>query len=168
MNVPSVTPRQAITKAVNHIQSCIGIVPSVGLVLGSGLMSLATLIQQQTNIPYTSVPHFPPARVTGHDGTLHVGLLEGMPVACLAGRAHGYEGHPPERVVFGVRLLARLGCKVVILTNAAGSVVSSLRPGSLMLIADHLNLTGNNPLTGWYESSPRFVDMSNAYDSDAP
>ncbi len=77
---------------------------------------------------------------------------------------HGYEGYTPERVVFGVRVLAALGCQVVILTNAAGTVSSEFPAGSLMLIADHLNLTGNNPLVGWYEAAPQFVNMTNAYD----
>lgn len=140
--------------------------PRVGIVLGSGLMHLASVLEARKTLAYASIPHFPLSRVPGHDGTLHLGWLGPQPVACLAGRFHGYEGHAPERVVFGVRVLARLGCKTVVLTNAAGAVVPNLAPGSLMLITDHINLTGSNPLIGWYDTSPKFVDMSNAYDAE--
>jgi len=164
MSNPS--PRRAIDEATQFVQSSTGMTPQVGLVLGSGLMHLATLLTSKTSLPYAAIPHFPPSRVQGHEGTLHLGNLGSQPVACLAGRSHGYEGHTPERVVFGVRLLAKLGCEVIVLTNAAGAVVPHLAPGKLMLITDHLNLTGNNPLIGWYEQSPQFVDMSNAYDAE--
>ena len=164
--MPTISPIAAIDQAAEYVRSRVAVSPRIGMVLGSGLMHLATLIESRASLTYASIPHFPTSRVKGHEGTLHVGQLGRHAVACLAGRAHGYEGHPPERVVFGARLLARLGCEVVFLTNAAGAVTPELKPGSLMLITDHLNLTGNNPLIGWYQTSPRFIDMSNAYDRD--
>lgn len=141
--------------------------PEVGLVLGSGLSGLADEVAGATVIPYADIPHFPRPHVQGHRGTLALGTFEGINVACLAGRVHLYEGHSPSRVVFGVRMLAELGCRVVLLTNAAGGITSELGPGDLMLIKDHLNLTGKNPLTGPAdESGPRFPDMSCAYDRE--
>lgn len=157
--------KQALQDAIHYVRSVRQGSPRLGMVLGSGLSSLAAVIEDGTTLHYSQIPQFPQSRVKGHEGALHLGKIEGLEVACLAGRVHGYEGHPPERVVFGVRLLAGLGCNVVVLTNAAGAVSRELLPGSLMLISDHLNLTGSNPLTGWYEESPRFVDMSDAYDS---
>jgi purine-nucleoside phosphorylase len=160
-----VTPRQAIAEATSFVQARIGESPRIGIVLGSGLMHLATLLDDSAALSYEAIPHFPVSRVKGHQGSLHVGRIDTLQVACLAGRVHGYEGHTPERVVFGARVLAALGCSIVILSNAAGAVSPELQPGSLMLISDHLNLTGNNPLIGWYGDSPQFVDMTDAYDS---
>jgi purine-nucleoside phosphorylase len=159
-------PRTALEEAAKFVQSFATAKPRVGMVLGSGLMHLSTLLDARQSIPYAAIPHFPRSSVQGHEGMLHLGQLGNQSVVCLAGRSHGYEGNPPERVVFGVRLLARLGCEIVVLTNAAGAVVPTMAPGALMLITDHINLTGNNPLIGWYDASPRFVDMSNAYDPD--
>ncbi len=139
--------------------------PPIGLVLGSGMSGIADDLGAAVSIPYAEIPHFPQATVAGHRGALSVGLLDGVPVACLAGRVHLYEGHPASRVVFGVRVLAELGCPTVLLTNAAGGISSELGPGDLMLIQDHLNLTGQNPLVGPNDGSgPRFVDLSCAYD----
>jgi purine-nucleoside phosphorylase len=106
----------------------------------------------------------PTPRVPGHPGELWLGQLGGASVACLRGRVHAYEGHPVERVVFGARLLAELGCRAVLLTNAAGGIRAELTPGSLMLVTDHLNLSGLNPLVGWGEH-PGFIDMTRAYDA---
>jgi purine-nucleoside phosphorylase len=156
--------RHAIDAAAAYVKSRAIQRPSIGIVLGSGLMHVAELLESRVTLPYASIPHSPLSRVHGHEGALHFGYLGDRMVACLSGRAHGYEGHSAERVVFGVRLLAQLGCALVVLTNAAGSVLPTLLPGSLMLITDHLNLTGGNPLIGWYEQSPCFVDMTNAYD----
>jgi purine-nucleoside phosphorylase len=134
-------------------------------VLGSGLSGLADELEARLSIPYRDIPGFPPPTVTGHAGTLHIGALEGVPVICLAGRVHLYEGHPASSVVFGVRVLAELGCPAVLLTNAAGGITSEVSPGDLMLIQDHLNLTGHNPLAADHDGrGPRFVDMSCAYD----
>jgi purine-nucleoside phosphorylase len=139
--------------------------PLVGLVLGSGLGGFAAGIEGSVALSYTNIPGFPVTGVAGHRGELVFGQVRGVSVACLAGRAHLYEGHPPERVVFGVRLLAALGCRAVLLTNAAGGIRHDLRPGGLLLIADHVNLTGTSPLVGPNDPPfPRFPDMTAAYD----
>jgi purine-nucleoside phosphorylase len=140
--------------------------PLVGVVLGSGLGAFGDSLGALLKIPFADIPHMPMSRVVGHAGNLCLGTIEGVEVACMQGRVHLYEGHDPERVVFGVRLLAKLGCKAVLLTNAAGGVHPSMRPGDLMLIIDHINLTGRNPLLGPNIDSfgERFPDMSHAYD----
>ena len=158
------TPRLVVAAAASFVRDRIETPPRLGIVLGSGLMGLTTLLEGRTVFDYAAIPGFPVSRVAGHQGTLHVGRLGTQSVACLAGRVHAYEGHAPDRVVFGVRVLSELGCNIVILTNAAGAVTTDFRTGSLMLISDHLNLTGQSPLVGWYEHSPQFVDMTNAYD----
>lgn len=135
----------------------------VGVVLGSGLGGFAEGLAQPLCIPYADIPNLPKPRVAGHTGALHLGLVEGVPVACLSGRVHLYEGHDVADVVFGARLLAALGCHTVLLTNAAGGIRSGLGPGSLMLIVDHLNLTGRNPLAG---AAHAFVDLTRAYDPE--
>ena len=141
--------------------------PRLGLVLGSGLGAFADRLSQRTVLPYREIPHFSAPHVPGHAGNLCFGRLGAVPVACLQGRVHAYEGHPIGRVVFGVRTLAALGCKSVLLTNAAGGIRADLSPGSLMLIRDHLNLTGLNPLVGpSRDNAPRFPDMTRAYDAE--
>jgi purine-nucleoside phosphorylase len=137
----------------------------VGLVLGSGLGAFADMLGEPLKIPYSELPHVPDTTVPGHPGNLCFGNAGRVPVACLQGRVHAYEGQPMERVVFGVRLLAELGCRAVLLTNAAGGIAERLEPGDLMLIVDHINLMGDNPLVG--PADPvveRFVDLTNAYD----
>jgi purine-nucleoside phosphorylase len=137
--------------------------PVIGVVLGSGLGAFGEKLEHR--IAYEEIAGMPTSRVPGHAGFLRVGIVEGIAVACLQGRAHLYEGHPPSSVVFGVRLLAALGCRAVLLTNAAGGIAPTLRPGDRMLITDHLNLTGHNPLAGADESPARkFIDMAGAYD----
>jgi purine-nucleoside phosphorylase len=137
--------------------------PSVGVVLGSGLGAFGERLEHR--IAYEELHGMPMSRVPGHAGFLRFGLVDGVAVACLQGRAHLYEGHAPAAVVFGVRLLAALGCRAVLLTNAAGGIAASLRPGDRMLITDHLNLTGHNPLAGADETPARtFIDMTGAYD----
>jgi len=119
---------------------------------------------QADRLPYTAIPHMPPSSVAGHAGNLCIGHVSGIRVACLQGRAHAYEGHALSRVVFGVRLLAELGCECVLLSNAAGGIAEHLTPGSLMLIEDHINLMGDSPLRGASVRGPRFPDMTEAYD----
>ncbi len=139
--------------------------PRIGIVLGSGLGGFADALEGPVVIPYADIPHMPRSAVVGHAGNLCLGHVGSEHVACLQGRVHAYEGHPLERVVFGVCLLAELGCEAVILTNAAGGIDSKLSPGDLMLITDHLNLTGRNPLVGPVGAGlERFVDMTEAYD----
>lgn len=142
--------------------------PALGIVLGSGLSPLAAKIEDAKTIPYASIPGLPKVGIEGHSGHLIFGSLAGVRVACLSGRVHLYEGHRPEDVVFGVRLLSHLGAGAVLLTNAAGGISRDCTPGSLMLITDHLNLTGTSPLVGRNDPrlGPRFPDMSKVYDSD--
>ena len=144
----------------------------VGVVLGSGLGAFGDALEEA--IPYAELPGMPLSSVPGHAGNLRLGKVGDVGVACLQGRAHLYEGHDANTVVFGVRLLARLGCGAVVLTNAAGGIAPGLRPGDRMLITDHLNMTGKNPLAGPLReaqgapssdaSTLRFVDMAGAYD----
>ena len=139
--------------------------PSVGLVLGSGLGGFAEELSEAVRLPYADIPEMPRSRVAGHAGNLCLGRIAGVPLACLQGRAHIYEGHTPTRAVFGVRVLAELGCRTVLLSNAAGGIHPSFVPGDLMLITDHLNLMGINPLCGAnFADGPRFPDLTFAYD----
>jgi purine-nucleoside phosphorylase len=139
--------------------------PQVGLVLGSGLGGFADQLDSALRIPYAAIPEMPHSSVVGHAGNLCLGSLGSVRVACLQGRAHVYEGNTLARAVFGVRVLAELGCSAVLLTNAAGGIHSSFSPGDLMLITDHLNLMGDNPLCGRnFAEGPRFPDMTQAYD----
>jgi len=141
--------------------------PRVGLVLGSGLGGFADDLNEATRISYAEIPEMPRPLVVGHAGNLCLGSVAGVRVACLQGRSHLYEGHSQARAVFGVRLLAELGCRVVLLSNAAGGIQPSFAPGDLMLITDHLNLMGDNPLRGPnFEGGPRFPDLSQAYDAN--
>ena len=141
-------------------------VPKIGVILGSGLGGWAARLGGASALPYASIPHMPAPSVAGHPGELCLGRVGTTPVACLRGRVHAYEGHEVERVVFGARLLAALGCRAVLLTNAAGGIRADLSPGSLMLITDHLNLSGKNPLVAWApEGHPAFIDMTQAYDA---
>jgi purine-nucleoside phosphorylase len=145
-------------------------VPSVGIVLGSGLAGLADRLEKASVIPYEEIPGFPISKVPGHPARLVVGELPvdggAVVVAAMQGRAHGYEGWSAEDVAFGVRVLCRLGVSLVLVTNAAGGVNPSLAPGDLVRITDHLNLSGMNPLVGDNDDTlgPRFPDLSEAYD----
>lgn len=138
--------------------------PVAAIVLGSGLGGLAGKIQGRA-IPFADIPGFPIATVQGHAGTLVCGTLRGRPVVALAGRFHLYEGHPAGLSGFPVRVVRDLGARVLIVSNAAGGVRRTFRPGDLMVIEDHLNLMGRNPLIGpAREGEPRFPDMSEPYD----
>jgi purine-nucleoside phosphorylase len=140
---------------------------AIGAVLGSGLGAFADRLEEPVAIPFGEIPHFPTSNVEGHAGALVVGRAKGVPMAVLKGRVHFYEGHSLADVVFPVRLLGRLGVRTLILTNAAGAIDPTFRPGELMLIRDHINLLGN-PLVGANddELGPRFFDMSSAYDPE--
>lgn len=158
-----------LSEAATFVQRSLGQAgeaPRVGLVLGSGLGALADELEGAQRLAYADIPHLPTSSVAGHAGKLCVGQLEGVAVACLQGRVHAYEGHPLSRVVFGVRLLAELGCSVVLLSNAAGGIADRLQPGSLMRIEDHLNLLGDSPLRGACARGPRFPDLTQAYDAE--
>jgi purine-nucleoside phosphorylase len=139
--------------------------PRVGLVLGSGLGAFADGLEGP-RIPYGEIPNMPVSKVVGHAGNLCFGQVRGVPVVCMQGRVHFYEGHPLEAVVHGARTMARLGASIVLLTNAAGGCDASFHAGDLMLVTDHLNLTARSPLIGENDDAlgPRFPDMSAAYD----
>ena len=140
--------------------------PRVGVVLGSGLAAFGDAIENATRIPYAEIPHFPRPTAEGHKGELVLGEVSGIPVAVMSGRVHFYEGYSEQQVVYPVRVLGRLGVSTLVLTNAAGAVNRSYRPGDFMVLNDHLNLTGRNPLLGPNdpELGPRFPDLSQPYD----
>ena len=160
--------QEMIQEAAAAIEKKCGVQPEIGMILGSGLGVLADEVENPTAIPYKEVPHFPLSTVEGHAGELVIGTLSGKAVVMMKGRFHLYEGYPPALIAFPIRVLAALGVKQLIVTNAAGGVNKSFDPGDLMLITDHLNLAGTNPLIGKNDDrlGPRFPDMSNAYDKD--
>jgi purine-nucleoside phosphorylase len=139
----------------------------LGLVLGSGLRGFAARLEQRTEIAFADVPHWPAPRVAGHGASVTIGNVGGVRVACLTGRVHLYEGWSAAEVVRGVRTLRVAGVARFLLTNAAGGIDPALRGGDLMVIADHLNLTGSSPLAGPHEEAlgPRFPDQSRAWDA---
>ncbi len=156
---------QKIKEAVQSIKNNSSIEPEVGIILGSGLGSFAEKIENQVVIPYTEIPHFHGTSIEGHAGKMILGSFRGISIACLQGRFHFYEGYPMEDVVFPTRMICGLGIQTLILTNAAGGVNTRFRPGDLMVIEDHLNLMGDNPLRGSQVAhlGPRFPDLSEAY-----
>ena len=138
----------------------------VGLILGTGLGKLAERIDVQHTIPYDSIPYFPVSTVESHQGRLLIGTLEGVPVVCMQGRMHVYEGYSAREVTFPIRVVAGLGIECLLITTACGGMNPAYRRGDLMLLSDHINLQGVNPLVGpnvdaW---GPRFPDMSEPYD----
>ena len=135
------------------------------MVLGSGLGAFADSLESPSVIPYSDIPGWPRSTAVGHAGKLVVGMVRGVPVAALSGRVHLYEGYTAEQAVYGIRALGHFDIKSVVLTNAAGGINRDYKPGQLVLISDHINLLGQNPLTGPNDDSvgPRFPDMSEAY-----
>ncbi len=141
--------------------------PAVGLMTGTGLGDAVKGMEIQTSIDYRDIPHFPVSTVESHPGRLLFGMLKNRPVMAMQGRIHLYEGYTPLQVTFPVRLMRAMGVEYLILTNAAGGLNPDFKPGDIMCISDHINLTGENPLVGPNadEWGIRFPDMSNAYDS---
>lgn len=144
-----------------------GIKPEIGIILGSGLGSLAGEVENSTIIPYSDIPHFPVSTVTGHEGRFVIGQLGGKNVICMQGRFHYYEGYDMKMVTLPIRVMKKLGVSKLIVTNAAGGINEGFKPGDLMIIEDHINLMGHSPLRGKNDDSfgPRFPDMTEAYDS---
>ncbi len=142
--------------------------PHVGIILGSGLGILADGIQDSRPLPYSLIPHFPVSTVEGHEGRLVCGILEGKSVMAMQGRFHFYEGYPLDAVTYPVRVMREMGVGVLLVTNAAGGINTFFKAGDLMLIEDHINLLGANPLHGsnFAEQGERFPDMSAAYDEE--
>ncbi len=155
-----------IDAAAEVIRGRTSLEPRVGVVLGSGLGGFADELEDPIEIPYGEIPGWPVSTAVGHAGTLALGTVGGVPLAVMRGRAHLYEGFSAEKVVFGLRVLGRLGVQTLVLTNACGGVREDLVPGQLVLVSDHINLQGASPLSGPNDESlgPRFVDMSDAYD----
>ncbi|MFC5405680.1 purine-nucleoside phosphorylase [Cohnella soli] len=156
---------QRMEEAKKHILSQIDVQPRIGLILGSGLGELADDIEHAVRIPYATIPHFPVSTVEGHAGQLVIGQLHGKAVIAMQGRFHYYEGYSMQEVTFPVRVMRALGVDYLFVSNACGGMNPSFKPGDLMLISDHLNMTGANPLIGANEPTlgPRFPDMSRAY-----
>ncbi len=165
MTAMAQTIYEKIREAVEAIRARSPLVPEVGFVLGSGLGSVAQKVTDSVTIPYTEIPHFHGTTVEGHAGKMILGRFHGVPCVFLQGRFHLYEGYPMEEVVFPTRTVCGLGIHTLLLTNAAGGVNTRFRPGDLMVIADHLNLMGDNPLKGpnLSQLGPRFPDLSEAY-----
>ncbi len=157
-----------IEESIRYIRENLKHAPKLGIVLGSGLGGLGELIQNPIVIPYEKIPNFPISTVEGHEGRLIVGELSGKTVIAMQGRFHLYEGYPIKDVIFPTRVMIGLGIENLIVTNAAGGVNMEFKPGDLMIIKDHINYSGENPLIGPNLDSkgPRFVDMTNAYNKD--
>lgn len=157
--------RQQIEEASAAIRSHSSLVPSVGVILGTGLGSLADSIEVEARIPYDQIPHFLASTVDSHAGELLLGSLGGKPVAAVSGRFHAYEGYTLQQVTFPVRVLKALGARTLIVSNAAGGMNPLFEAGDIMVITDHINFMGDNPLIGPNDDTlgPRFPDMSEPY-----
>ncbi len=150
-----------IEESVEFIRGKTDVKPEIGIILGSGLGSLADEMEG-VSIPYKDIPHFPVSRVPGHKGNLVMGELEGKKIVAMQGRSHFYEGHSLDEITYPVRVMRELGATVLLVTNAGGGIDKDFRPGNLMLIIDHINFMGANPLRGRKE----FVDLTFAYDKE--
>lgn len=165
--------QKKLSETAKFIESQSPVKPRLGIVLGSGLGKYAETVKNSVSLPFTEIPNFLPTSVEGHEGRLVLGTVrnphdpsgKSIPVAILQGRLHLYEGHSMEQVVFPTRTMCMLGINTLVLTNAAGAVNPSFREADLMMITDHLNLMGDNPLRGpnLKELGPRFPDLSEAY-----
>lgn len=157
-----------MNKSIDYIKGKIKNQPEVGIVLGSGLGDFADAIEDKIEIPYTEIPGFPVSTVKGHDGKLIFGKINSKEVCVMKGRIHYYEGYDIKEVVYPIEVLAGLGIKTLILTNAAGGVNTDFEPADLMIINDHINLMGKNPLIGPNDEDlgPRFPDMTDLYNKD--
>ena len=156
---------ERVEEAADHIRRRCPSLPETAIVLGSGLGDFADTLLDAIATPYADVPHWPASKVVGHPGRLVIGNVGGKRVAALAGRVHFYEGHDLATVVFATRVMGRLGVKRVILTNASGGINTAFAQGALMIIEDHINMMGTNPLVGPNDDrfGPRFPDMSEVY-----
>lgn len=158
----------SIKEASSYISGKLSVEPTIGLILGSGLGVLGEEIENPVKIPYKEIPHFPTSTVRGHKGQLVIGELEGQQVIAMQGRFHYYEGYSMQQVTFPVRVMKQLGIESIIVTNAAGGINVDFNPGDLMLISDHVNNMGDNPLIGENDDDlgVRFPDMSQVYDKE--
>lgn len=159
---------EKIQEAKNYISAKLSNSPEIGLILGSGLGDLADEVEEAVVIDYSDIPHFPVSTVAGHAGKLIIGKLQGKNVVAMKGRFHFYEGYTMQEITFPVRVMKALGVQCLFVTNACGGLNPDLYAGALMMINDHINLMGSNPLIGYNfeELGPRFPDMSTAYDKE--
>ena len=162
------TEMEIINKSVEIIRAKTALVPKVGLILGSGLGEYADAIENPVFVPYSELPEFPVSTVSGHAGRFVIGEHKGQTVIAMQGRVHYYEGYSQRAITMPVRIMKKLGVETLIITNAAGGVNKSFKPGTLMLISDHINYSGYNPLIGpnLEEFGLRFPDMTYAYPKD--
>lgn len=153
-------------RAIDYIKNRINIRPEIGIVLGSGLGDFANTIKNAIIIPYNEIPGFTESTVKGHSGELIFGTVKNKSIVVMKGRIHFYEGIPISEVVFPIKVICDLGIETLIITNASGGVNKSFKPGDLMLITDHINFNGRNPLIGTNDDTigPRFLDQTYAYD----
>ncbi|MBX6361772.1 MAG: purine-nucleoside phosphorylase [Acidobacterium ailaaui] len=156
---------EKVSAAADFVRARIRTVPSLAVVLGSGLGPFADKLSGAEVFPYGEIPHFPQSTVPGHSGRMVVGEIHGVPLAVMQGRVHGYEGYSPQEVAFPIRVLGLLGVKALVVTNAAGGIRMDLKQGDLVLISDHINFTQRNPVAGRHEEAfgPRFFDLTEAY-----
>jgi purine-nucleoside phosphorylase len=157
-----------VSESIRQIRTFTGREVEIALILGSGLAPIADRLENKVVIPYRDIPHFKESTAPGHEGRFIFGDLDGVPLLCMQGRLHYYEGYSMQDVTYPIRVMAKLGIKKLILTNACGGLDPNGKPGDLMLITDHINFTGSNPLIGANEDDfgPRFPDMTRAYDPD--
>lgn len=160
--------REKISEAVKHIRSLTDLVPQIGIILGTGLGSLADGIEISATVDYEGIPHFPVSTVESHAGRLLFGHLKGKPVVAMQGRFHYYEGYTMQQVTFPVRVLKEIGITKLIVSNACGGLNPQFNRADIMIISDHINFQGGNPLIGPNDDSigVRFPDMYNCYDQD--
>ena len=163
---------EQVTEAAEFLRKRLGaLTPRIGIVLGSGLGAVADAVTEAVKVPYSEIPHFPQSTVAGHSGRIVAGRLNGVAVAVMQGRVHFYEGYTPQQVTLPMRVLGALGIRAVVLTNAAGGIGAGYRQGQLVLLGDHINQMGWNPLCGPNEerfgyrpgAGLRFFDMTEAY-----
>jgi purine-nucleoside phosphorylase len=164
--VPEPNCEQRVKETADYLKARMKAPPRLGLLTGTGLGESAAFLSRSVALPYADIPHFPAATVQSHAGKLLIGDVDGFPLMAMQGRFHLYEGHSPQAVTYPIRVMQALGVETVIITNAAGGLSRSFATGEVMIIADHINLTGANPLVGpnidgW---GPRFPDMTRAYD----
>jgi len=161
----AITNFEKATAAAEFVAKRTSVRPKIAIVLGSGLGAFAEQLEELKAIPFAEIPHFPRSTVPGHCGKMVIGKVSGVPVAVMQGRVHAYEGYSSDEVTFPVRVLGRMGVKTLVLTNAAGGINPEFYRGQLVLIADHINLSGRNPVAGPNDDrlGPRFFDMSEAY-----
>ncbi|HET9326254.1 MAG TPA: purine-nucleoside phosphorylase [Candidatus Eisenbacteria bacterium] len=167
LSEPTVTSplKREIDEAAAFVAARTRTRPEAGIVLGTGLGDFARALEVETVVPYADIPHFPVSTVESHAGELHLGTLAGHAVAVMKGRVHYYEGYTMRQVAFPIRVLAALGCRTLVLTNACGAMNPGMKAGSIVAVTDHINLMGDSPLIGDNDEAlgPRFPDMSEPY-----